>query len=244
MTINPASISTANVTVNGGPFIYTGSPITPDVTVTWNGTQLTKDTDYTLAYENHTNVGTATVTVTGAGNYTGTASTTFTIGKATPQPTTPTGLTAVYGSTLKDISLPNGWAWDAPDTSVGDVGEKRFAAIYTQDNSGNYNTVQQNLTVKVTPVSYKLTLKGEADSPIQVTLNEAVVEPANIGTTVTYGYNITNEAPANWQTERVFSGLTANTTYYFFAKAEATTNHAKTISQGVAITTPKNPNTR
>ena len=141
VTINPASISTANVTVNGGPFIYTGSPITPDVTVTWNGTQLSKDTDYTLAYENHTNVGTATVTVTGTGNYTGTASTTFTIGKATPNPDTPTGLTAVYGSTLKDISLPSGWTWDAPDTSVGDVGEKSFAATYTQDNSGNYNTV-------------------------------------------------------------------------------------------------------
>lgn len=195
VTINPASISTANVTVNGGPFIYIGSPITPDVTVTWNGTQLTKDTNYTLAYENHTNVGTATVTVTGTGNYTGTANQTFTIGKATPQPTTPSGLTAVYGSTLKDISLPSGWTWDAPDTSVGDVGEKRFAATYTQDNSGNYNTVQQNLTVKVTPASYKLTLTGQADSPIQVTLNEAVVEPDNTGTTLTYGYNITTEAP-------------------------------------------------
>ena len=128
VTINPASISTANVTVNGGPFIYTGSPITPDVTVTWNGTQLIKDTNYTLAYENHTNVGTATVTVTGTGNYTGTANQTFTIGKATPQPTTPSGLTAVYGSTLKDISLPSGWAWDAPDISVGVVGEKSYAA--------------------------------------------------------------------------------------------------------------------
>lgn len=195
VTINPASISTANVTVNGGPFIYIGSPITPDVTVTWNGAQLIKDTNYTLAYENHTNVGTATVTVTGTGNYTGTANQTFTIGKATPQPTTLSGLTAVYGSTLKDISLPSGWTWDAPDTSVGDVGEKRFAATYTQDNSGNYNTVQQNLTVKVTPASYKLTLTGQADSPIQVTLNEAVVEPDNTGTTLTYGYNITTEAP-------------------------------------------------
>lgn len=31
-----------------------------------------KDRDYTIAYTNHTNVGTATVTVTGIGNYTGT----------------------------------------------------------------------------------------------------------------------------------------------------------------------------
>ncbi len=168
---------------------------------------------------------------------TGTA--TLTIEKITPNPTTPTGLTAVYGSTLKDVSLPSGWAWDAPDTSVGDVGEKSFAATYTEDDSGNYNTVQQSLTVKVSPASYKITLTGQADSPTQITLNEAVVEPGNTGTTVTYGYNTTNSAPDNWQEGRVFSGLTSDTTYYFFAKAAATANHAKTISQGVAIATPK-----
>ena len=89
------------------------------------------------------------MTVTGKGNYTGTASGTFTIGKATPNPTTPTELNAVYGSTLKDVPLPKGWAWDTPDSSVGNAGEKTFAATYTEDNSGNYNTVQKNLTVKV-----------------------------------------------------------------------------------------------
>ena len=49
--------------------------------------------------------------------------------------------------------------------------------------------------MKVTPASYKLTLTGQADSPIQVTLNEAVVEADNTGKTLTYGYNITTEAP-------------------------------------------------
>ena len=66
-----------------------------------------------------------------------------------------------------------------------------------------------------------------------------MVEPGNTGTTVTYGYNNTNSVPGRWQTERVFSGLTADTTYYFFAKAAASGSYAETISQGVAITTPK-----
>lgn len=89
----------AIVTVNG-EYFYTNSPITPEVSVTWNGTRLTKDADYTLAYTNHTNAGKATVTVTGTGNYTGTKTESFTIGKAkqaalsiTGKPSTP----IIYG---------------------------------------------------------------------------------------------------------------------------------------------------
>ena len=143
------------------------------------------------------------------------------------------------GSEVTFKTGANGHALIFANGGIGDkTNQKNWSGLIFEGDAGTIYG-KQNLTVKVTPASYKLTLTGQADSPIQVTLNEAVVEPANIGTTVTYGYNITNEAPANWQTERVFSGLTANTTYYFFAKAEATTNHAKTISQGVAITTPK-----
>ena len=62
------NLNDAVVTVSGN-HVYTGSPITPAVSVTWNNTPLTKDTDYTLAYTDNTNAGTATVTVTGTGNY-------------------------------------------------------------------------------------------------------------------------------------------------------------------------------
>ena len=247
-TIALASLNDAKVEVSGGPFTYDGTSKNPTVTVTLDSKTLSASTDYTLSYSNSnggdgnlTNAGTVTVTATGTGNYTGTATASgeFTIKMADPTYTTPTGLTAVYGETLADVALPTGWAWDNLRTSVGNVGENTFPATYNKDSSGNYNLVQQNLTVKVSPASYKITLTGQADSPTQITLNEAVVEPGNTGTTVTYGYNITNEAPANWQTERVFSGLTSNTTYYFFAKVEAATNYAETISTGVAITTPE-----
>ena len=43
---------------------------------------LVKDTDYTVEYSNNINAGTATVTVTGIGNYTGTLTKTFIINKA------------------------------------------------------------------------------------------------------------------------------------------------------------------
>ena len=120
------------------------------------------------------------------------------------------------------------------------MGENTFPATYNKDSSGNYNPVQQNLTVKVSPASYKITLTGQADSPAQITLNEAVVEPGNTGAAVSYGYSTAADTdPSTWQTGRVFSGLTADTTYYFFAKVGATTNYAETISTGVAITTPE-----
>lgn len=50
---------------------YTGSAQSPSVTYVKDrtGKTLTKDTDYTVAYKNNTNVGTATVTITGTGAY-------------------------------------------------------------------------------------------------------------------------------------------------------------------------------
>ena len=150
LTVNAKSLTDAQVTVSGS-YTYTGQaqiPAADAVTVQLDGQNIPKD-QYTISASDNTNAGQATVTVTGKGDYIGTASGTFTIGKATPNPTTPTELNAVYGSTLKDVPLPKGWAWDTPDSSVGNVGEKTFAATYTEDNSGNYNTVQKNLTVKV-----------------------------------------------------------------------------------------------
>ena len=71
------------------------------------------------------------------------------INKADPNVTAPAGLTATYGDTLSDVSLPDGWAWDAPDSSVGNAGSNSFAATYTPSDTANYNTVTQNLTVTV-----------------------------------------------------------------------------------------------
>ena len=67
---------------------YTGSAITPSPSVTvplpsGSTTTLTVTTDYTNSYTNNTNAGTATITVSGKGNYTGSKTTTFTINKKT-----------------------------------------------------------------------------------------------------------------------------------------------------------------
>ncbi|GAB6395070.1 MAG: Ig-like domain-containing protein [Bacteroidales bacterium] len=59
--------------------MWTGDSIEPALTVRDGGTTLVQDTDYTVAYSGNVDAGEATVTVTGAGGYTGSAVTTFTI---------------------------------------------------------------------------------------------------------------------------------------------------------------------
>lgn len=58
---------------------YTGKAIKPSVTVKDGDKKLVNGTDYTLSYKNNTKPGTATVTITGKGKYTGTKTVTFNI---------------------------------------------------------------------------------------------------------------------------------------------------------------------
>lgn len=57
----------------------TGKEVTPGVELTFNDKALVENRDYTLKYENNTKVGTAKVTVTGCGNFTGERSAEFKI---------------------------------------------------------------------------------------------------------------------------------------------------------------------
>ena len=58
---------------------YTGGELTPPFEVKFNGETLTLGTDYTVEYTDNINVGAATVTLTGEGNFEGTKDVTFTI---------------------------------------------------------------------------------------------------------------------------------------------------------------------
>ncbi len=76
------SLSNDNVDfLNVSDATYTGSAITQaGLAVMFNeSTQLVLGQDYTVEYSNNTNPGTATITITGIGNYEGSASTTFVI---------------------------------------------------------------------------------------------------------------------------------------------------------------------
>ncbi len=73
------SISKASVTLSTSTYAYDGKAKKPGVTVKLNGKTLKNGTDYTVSYSNNTKVGTAKVTITGKGNYTGSVSKTYSI---------------------------------------------------------------------------------------------------------------------------------------------------------------------
>ena len=68
----------------------------------------------------------------------------FVVAKATPTYTVPTGLTAKYGQTLADVTLPDGWSWMDSSESVGGASTtaKTFQAKFTPTDAVNYNMVE------------------------------------------------------------------------------------------------------
>ncbi len=58
---------------------YTGKAKKPSLTITYKGSNLKVNEDYTVNYKNNTKIGTATVKIKGKGNYTGEVSKTFKI---------------------------------------------------------------------------------------------------------------------------------------------------------------------
>lgn len=138
---------------------YTGSAITPQVTVTDGTTVLANGTDYTVSYESNVNAGTAHVVVTGTGNYRDSIDTTFVIapiemnrativmpnmsytGSAlTPHPVSVTvdGITLVEGTDYDIVGYSN-------NTNVGNAtatitGKGNFTGTVT----ANWKVVQQS----------------------------------------------------------------------------------------------------
>ncbi|MBQ6662922.1 MAG: cell wall-binding repeat-containing protein [Firmicutes bacterium] len=120
-TINPASLTGAAVSGIKASYEYTGSAITPVPTVKLGNKALKSGTDYTVTYANHTAAGTATVTITGKGNYTGKITKTFQITK--PEPT----YTRIYGIDRYATSLA------IADELKKELGVAKFSTICVAD---------------------------------------------------------------------------------------------------------------
>ena len=100
------------VTLASDRVTYTGSACTVGVAVTWGGEALSVNADYTLSFANNVNLGPATVTVTGMGQFAGSVTRTFYI-VATPsgQPWTfdvsdATEVTNTSGGPVSSGSVP------------------------------------------------------------------------------------------------------------------------------------------
>ena len=82
-TITSASINNA-VFTDIETVKFSGGKLYPNFTVTVDGRELVKNTDYTVEYSNNVQVGTGNIKITGIGNYIGVAETTFTVNPYDP----------------------------------------------------------------------------------------------------------------------------------------------------------------
>lgn len=80
VTVTPLSLENAAVNLEASTYDYTGTAVVPRVqSVILDGRTLIPGTDYTISCTNNQKPGTASVKITGCGNYTGTADRNFTI---------------------------------------------------------------------------------------------------------------------------------------------------------------------
>ncbi|MCC8029120.1 MAG: Ig-like domain-containing protein [Lachnospiraceae bacterium] len=169
-TINPdqledyaiKELEDCTVSLSSTNYTYDGSSKTPSVTVADDGTLLTEGTQYTVTYSNNINAGTATVTVEGTGNYTGTVTTTFTISKAKQNLTAEisTDSITVGGTASITATAESGTiTYSSGDTSVATVSStgvvsgiaEGTAAIRVAVNeTANYESAYVDIAVTVT----------------------------------------------------------------------------------------------
>lgn len=169
-TINKKAISACTVSLDKTSYDYTGNAVVPVVKVTDGSKTLTEKTDYTLAYSNNTNAGTASVTVTGTGNYTGSKSSNFTINKI-KAPNPPTSITAVNGeTTVGAVSLAeyDGWSWHTSDRNINLEAGKTVTARAVYKDTTNYTDTTVNVSIEKPAVKLDGIILSEENISLEV----------------------------------------------------------------------------
>lgn len=157
LTVKPRSLKDAKtrgdltITMATTTFPYTGQPYTPAVVVKDKGRTLQEKVHYNYSVDDNTAAGTATITITGKGNYSSDhnddATTTFTITKQQPTITMDT----------TPAKMAKGFTFTRIGTSSFSNATVRYS---TSDASGTYVTIDSNTGV--------VTAKAVTTSPVTI----------------------------------------------------------------------------
>jgi hypothetical protein len=136
---------------------------------------------------------------------------------------------------LSHLTLPSGYTWNAPATSLNAGNGQLFPATYT-DASGNY-TASGDITVNV---AKERGTTVSAPTLSVITQNSITVNlvTASNGQQVEYAISVNSVAPSSgWQSSPTFTGLNDGTTYYIFARSAANNNYETgAASYSLAVT--------
>ncbi|MEY8460950.1 BspA family leucine-rich repeat surface protein [Eggerthellaceae bacterium 24-137] len=198
------SVANMSISLPAYRFDYTGHAIKPAVTVALDySTKLRPGVDYTVAYKNNVNAGTASVVVTGKGNYGGTATETFSISTLslydasiskiaiqdyTGKAIKPVPTVKVAGKTLKngrDFTLKYYWNKNVGTAMVDVVGKGNYAGSKSVSFT-IAKRAKQSMTVKANAKTAKAkTLKKKAvalSKPVTVKKAKGTVSYKNVST--------------------------------------------------------------
>lgn len=149
VTIAPKEVTPENITIEiPATLTYTGSALTPAVTVKDVDGTVIDPSEYTVTYSNNVDVGDSPVTVTitdnTGGNYTVNGTATFTILKAAPTYTAPKAKDLTYNMNVQELIT---------------VGSTSHGTFYYSTDGTNFTTSTTGLVgtdAKQYPVYYKL----------------------------------------------------------------------------------------
>lgn len=138
-TLTITAKNASNLTINDiSGVTYNGLAQTPAIIVKDGTKTLTSGTDYTVVYSNNTNVGTASVTITGIGKYTGTKTANFTIERA-PLTVTAKSYTITQGDALPTFEATYSGFQNGETSSVLTT-QPSFSCIATSSsNTGSFD---------------------------------------------------------------------------------------------------------
>ena len=184
-TIAPANIGSARIEVAAQT--YSGKALTPAPAVSLNGAKLVKNVDYTVAYSNNTQVGTAQVTIKGTGNYTGSKTASFAIAESAAgggsAPTTGSDGAPESLPVVKDPSSPG------PASGV-DTTAPVNKATTPADPEQPVAVAKKNIAAaSVSGISASYAFTGSAISPKPVLRFGSTVLKAGVDYTVGYRNN-------------------------------------------------------
>ena len=229
--IGDASVS---ITLSPASYDYTGSTITPDPVVKDGATTLVKGTDYTVSYSKNTYVGTATLTINGKGNYTGTKDANFTITAADQNPTFTTPVDLAKGGAMLDLTtLVSGAKGDNMTFTIPPATTSASLSGHTLTSTGIKGEVKVSVSIAAKDVDgdgnneYNTFSKSEA-----ITVN--VVDKTSDTTTmkvsqgdITYGGSVspdvTNQPEGTGTVSYTYEGRDGTT----YSSATAPTNAGK-----------------
>ena len=119
-------ISEARIKLSSSKYVYDGKTKTPEVRAYLGGKKLTLNKDFTVSYSNNKNIGMATVTVKGCGEYSGSFSKTFKISTAKQKITKIKAAKGGFTAKWKKQSMADGYQLKYANNSDFENGRSKY----------------------------------------------------------------------------------------------------------------------